>query len=278
MELFPLSLVLLGSVFHLGWNVLAKGARDKLAFLWLALLVPAPFGLALSIWAGGFTPLTLGCVAASSAIHALYFWSLGKSYDDVDLSYVYPFTRGLGAVTATVLGVAFLAERPAPLGWLGISLALAATLFEPLTEFRGKGKLSRRGALMTALTGLCVGAYLFVDKVGVDSSTPLVYLGALFVGTPLCMAPFALKNGRAFAELKHSRLRPFWSAVFMSAAYGVIITAMKLAPISYVVSARASGIVVSGIAGIFFFGETVSKKRWGAIAAITLGVICLSLA
>jgi len=268
----------LGSVFHLGWNVLAKSARDKIAFLWLALLVPAPFGLAAAIAAGGFPPKALACVAASSLVHALYFWALGKSYEDVDLSYVYPFTRGIGAVVATALGVAFLAERPAPLGWAGIALALGATLFEPLTQKRGRGSVERRGIAMTALTGVCIGSYLFIDKVGVDSSRPLVYLGALFVGTPLCLAPVVLRGGRAAAELRHSRLRFVWSALFMSEAYGMIVVAMKMSPISYVVAARASGIVVSVLAGILFFGETVSTGRWRAIAAITLGVVCLSLA
>src|SRR5262245_28728790 len=127
MEPVALGLVVASSLLHVGWNALAKGARDPLAFLWLALLPPAGLGAALLARAGllgELDPLALACVCASGAVHALYFWSLAAAYELSDLSFVYPYSRALGALLSVAGGLLLFGDAVSGVGSVGISLTL----------------------------------------------------------------------------------------------------------------------------------------------------------
>ena len=104
-----------------------------------------------------------------------------------------------------------------------------------------------------------------------------LYLNITFTGMVITLLPWMLKNKRFIAELKRSSYRPFVGSAFICSAYGVVLAAMELAPVSYVVSARATGIVLSALAGIFFFKEEVGPSRWISLILITIGIIFLSL-
>lgn len=280
MDILPLSLVLIGSVLHLGWNVLAKGAEDKLAFLWLALLIPACFGfiyLLIELNAGIQNWIPWACLAASSIIHLFYFWSLSNAYKFADLSFVYPYCRGIGALLATIMGLVFLNETPSLLGLIGITLTIGATFLEPLLMKNKGANYSRKGLLLTIATGVAISCYLIIDKIGVTHMKHFSYLGIMFFFMFIGFLPIMIKGKRYKKELLKSKYRPFLASFFMTSGYGVVLAAMKLAPIGYVVSARATGIVISGLAGIFFFNEKVSSTRWISISLITIGVVLISI-
>jgi drug/metabolite transporter (DMT)-like permease len=280
MDILPLSLVLIGSILHLGWNILAKGAEDKLAFLWLALAPPACFGftyLIMELNSGIDNWIPWICLLASSVIHLFYFWSLANAYKFADLSFVYPYCRGIGALLATMMGLAFLNESPSILGAIGITLAIGATFLEPLiSKYKGE-KISNKGLFLTIATGVAIACYLIVDKIGVTHMKYFSYLGIMFFFMFIGFLPIMLKDNRYKKELLKSKYRPFIASFFMTSGYGVVLAAMKLAPVSYVVSARATGIAISGVAGIIFFNEKVSPTRWFSIAMITIGVVLISL-
>src|SRR3990167_7792733 len=130
MEFYALILVLGDSLLHLGWNILTKGAKDKLAFLWLALLFPSLGGiyfLYTYFSHSNFSLIGTFCILGSSIIHAFYFWSLSSAYHISDLSYVYPYCRSIGALLSIIGGILFLQEKPSNIGYIGIILTLIAT-------------------------------------------------------------------------------------------------------------------------------------------------------
>lgn len=277
MNLAALALVLLGSLLHLGWNILAKGAKDGLAFLWLALLPPAVLGVPLvagGLLRGEIPAAGAACLAATSCVHFFYFRSLAAAYEEGDLSFVYPYSRSIGAFLAALAGVVLLGERPSVLGAFGIILTLAGTLVEPLSAKAGPVK----GLSLALRTGLAIGGYFLVDKLGVRSVRPEVYLCGLSFGAALLMSPLMVPTGRARAELARSRWRPFWGMIFSSASYAFVLAAMQRAPVGYVVAVRSCGIIASGAAGALFFHEAVGPGRWAAIALITAGICCIGFA
>jgi multidrug transporter EmrE-like cation transporter len=279
MDLLALTLVLIGSILHIAWNVLTKEAKDKLAFIWLSLLPPAIVGIVLCVLElskpiDNWTPWV--CLLISGLTHTFYFWALTSAYRFADLSFVYPYCRGIGALLATILGLVFLKERPSLIGGIGISLAILSTLMEPLLS-RNLRSLSTKGLIFTFTTGLGIALYLFIDKIGVTYMPHYTYLGMLFIIVAVAFAPAMLKDGRVLKELASSRYKPFMASIFMTSGYGVVLAAMSLSPVSYVVSARATGIVISGVAGVIFFKEDVSRIRWASIVIIAVGIILIGL-
>jgi drug/metabolite transporter (DMT)-like permease len=269
-----LFLVLAGSLLHTGWNALVKGARDKLAFLWLALLplsLTAPFLLTTDFPTAGWI-----CLVLSGILHAVYFFALTSAYRYADLSFVYPYSRGIAAVFATLAGITFLAERPSALGFVGITLAVTAILVEPLCT--RKAALDRRALQFTLLTGLATAAYLVVDKIGIRHISPLPYMAGISAVNSLLLLPLVLRDQRLKIEWRHSKGSVAGAAFFLFAAYIVVLFAMRLAPVSYVVAARASGILASAIVGFFMFNERITRPRMAGISLIVLAIVMIGLA
>ena len=123
-----LALVLTAALFHSSWNALTKNARDQFAFLCLAVAVASVLFLPLTLWAlppGGVPAAAWPYVIATIALHALYFYALGRSYRSGEFSLVYPVARGLGVALVPLFAALLLDERPSAVGALGIALVVA---------------------------------------------------------------------------------------------------------------------------------------------------------
>lgn len=279
MEIKALLLVLTGSIFHLGWNVLTKGANDKFAFLWIAIIPASVISLALNFDLSILKNDGVYYLIVSIIIHAFYFWSLSSAYKFADLSFVYPYCRGLGALLTTLGGIFLLSENLSPRGLTGVAFALSATFIEPgFGIFKKKDAINAKGLAFTVITGVAISSYLLVDKVGVTLIPTKLYLPLMLLGSALLLLPIMLKEKRFLLELKHGKWRPFAGSAFLFTAYFLILLAMETAPVSYVVAARASGIIFSGVAGILFFKEEVGRIRWFSIGLISIGVYLIGTA
>ena len=122
-----IALVVCAAVLHAIWNALAKRADNQFVFLWssvsLATLLLLPFGLVRFPFEGT-AAAGLPFVAASVAIHALYFYALGRSYRHGDFSRVYPVARGLGVALVPLVALPVFGERLSWLGSFGIGLVV----------------------------------------------------------------------------------------------------------------------------------------------------------
>src|SRR5215213_208051 len=96
-----LGLVLLAAIAHATWNILARRADEKLAFLWCGNLVASIVCLPLGVWLLLTEPIPLlgwGVVGLSALLEALYYWTLAQAYRYGDLSLVYPIARGTAPI------------------------------------------------------------------------------------------------------------------------------------------------------------------------------------
>jgi len=281
-----LLLVLAAAAIHATWNALTKRAQDQLAFLWssvsLATLVLLPAGWAL-LPPEGVPGAAWPFLVATSVIHAVYFYVLGRAYGSGEFSLVYPIARGLGVALVPLAAFFFLDERPSPLGALGVLLVVAGIVGINLSSAglisAGLSSLMSAGTGWALVTGLSIAAYSLVDKAGVARLHPVPYIAILGVGMSLLLVPAMVRRRVALAREWQTN----WRAILVAStlnltSYLLVLFAFRLSKAGYVVAAREISIVLSVVIGRLWFGERGLGARFAAASLVLAGVICVALA
>jgi drug/metabolite transporter (DMT)-like permease len=278
-----LLLVLAAAAIHASWNALTKRAGDQLAFLWssvsLATVVLLPVGWA---WlpSEGVPRAAWPFLVATSVIHAVYFYVLGRAYGSGEFSLVYPIARGLGVALVPVAALFVLDERPSPLGALGVLLVVAGIVGINLgATTAGSRRLMSAGTGWALVTGLSIAAYSLVDKAGVARLHPVPYIAILGMGMSLLLIPALVRRRAALAR----EWRTNWRAILVAStlnltSYLLVLFAFRLSKAGYVVAAREISIVLSVAIGRLWFGERRMGRRLAAATLVLAGVICVALA
>ncbi|MBP7964940.1 MAG: hypothetical protein KBG20_22620 [Caldilineaceae bacterium] len=291
MTLLPVLIVLVSTVLHASWNLMAHARRtDPLLLLRSAVvtLVVALIPLLVVEWLATPMPgMVWGLLVLTGIFQAIYMLGLTAGYQVGDFSVVYPVARAL-----PVLILAFVdlgrGHAPSPLGWLGILLVTVGCLVLPLERL---GKLDparyfNRTGMWILLTAIGTTGYSTVDKLAVDM-LPQGLPSAIRYGAweTIFMVPFllvllpkfggiALKKGSA-AQWRQAAL----AALFIASAYWMILWAFQLSPYtSYIVALRQFSIVLGVIAAAILFKEPAPRLRIGASLVIAAGVICIGFA
>ena len=127
MTLASLVLVICAAGLHAGWNALAKRGRDPVAFLWCATVASTVALMPFGVWImarDGLRATALPFVAGTIALHALYFYALGRAYGSGAYSLVYPVARGLGVALVPLMALVVFDERLSTLGSVGVALVV----------------------------------------------------------------------------------------------------------------------------------------------------------
>ena len=100
----------LGSaLIHASWNAALKGGRDRVADAFLiGVGGMLTWAVVAAVW-GAPAPAAWPYLAASVAIHLLYWYALFHAYDAGDLSHIYTLSRGSAPLLVAV-GAALTAE------------------------------------------------------------------------------------------------------------------------------------------------------------------------
>src|SRR5882724_9674713 len=267
-----LALVVCAAVLHAIWNALAKRADNQFVFLWssvsLATLLLLPVGLVRFPFEGT-AAAGLPFVAASVAIHALYFYALGRSYRHGDFSRVYPMARGLGValVPLIALGVGLVV--------LGIAALSVTPSAMPASAATGMGA----GTVWALVTGLTISTYSLVDKAGVARLHPMPYIALMGLGLSALLAPVVLADRPALAH----EWRRNWRTILVASAmnltsYLLVLFAFRLSKVGYVVASRELSILFSAFIGSLWLGEGRLAPRLAGASVVLAGVICVALA
>ena len=282
-----LGLVLLAAVAHASWNVLARQADEKLAFLWCSTLVTTILFSPIGVWLLATEPIPpagWAVLVVSAGLEALYYWTLAQAYRYGDLSVVYPIARGTAPILVPILAVLFLGERLSALAMAGIGLVVVGTVAIHTRQlgrpslgavFDVLGQLGTRYAL---LTGLVIAAYSALDKYGVSLVTTVLYGYVLFAGLTIVLLPFMVRQQAALAtEWKARRGRIVVVGLLAPASYGLVLLALSLAPVSYVAAAREVAVVLAALLGTVVLREGYGRQRLLGSAAISAGLMLLVL-
>jgi drug/metabolite transporter (DMT)-like permease len=283
-----LSLVLVAAVAHAVWNLLARRADEKLAFLWCGTLVTSVLFLPVGAWlllTG--PPISLagwGVLAVSAGPEALYYWTLAQAYRYGDLSLVYPIARGTAPVLVPLLAVTLLGERLSGAAAGGIGLVALGTV---VMHVRSLGRPSRgaamavlaqRGTRYALLTGLVIASYSALDKYGVTLVPPLLYGYLLFAGLTVALLPLVHRQRKAVAaEWRLRRGSILLVGILAPTSYGLVLLALSLAPVSYVAATREVSVVLAALLGSVVLHEGYGRQRVLGSVAIAAGLMLLVL-
>src|SRR5260221_2410473 len=103
----PVTLAVLGAaLLHAGWNALLKSSSDKQLDTVAISVGAGIMGLAVAAWLPPPAEQSWPWLAASTAVHILYFAFLAGAYRWGELSYAYPIMRGGGPVIVALAGTA----------------------------------------------------------------------------------------------------------------------------------------------------------------------------
>jgi drug/metabolite transporter (DMT)-like permease len=273
------------ALIHAVWNALAKRARTPIVFLWWSVTLASLAFLPLAawlVWRHGLPSSAWPFVAATTVLHAVYFYTLGRAYRHGDFSRVYPMARGLGVAVVPVIGYAAFGEVVSPLGAAGIALVVlgVVALQRVPSVATGPGSPSSpAGTVWAVLTGLTIAAYSVVDKGGVARLNPVPYLVLLGLGSCALLAPVAVRQpGGLRAEWAVNASRILVASAMNLSAYLLVLFAFRLSKVGYVVAARELSIVFSAVIGSWWLGEGRLGARLVGAAVILAGVVCVALA
>ena len=275
MPLEVIAAVLLGAFLHASWNAIVKSAPD--AFLDTVLITAgaAALGAIALVLLPAPLPASWPFLAASGAIHVLYFGLVAAAYRAGDLSQAYPLMRGSAPLIVAIASPLVLGEFPPPAIWAGIVLICAGIVGLALP--RSPRRFSPPAVVAVAVI---IAAYTFVDGIGVRrSGQPITYTAWVFV---LAAIPLVIGWSRRAIGARAQLLRRWYVAPvggFCTAgSYVIALWAMTRAPIAAVAALRETSILF-GMA----LASAVLKERFGigriaAATSIALGAALLRLA
>ncbi len=270
--------MLVAACCHAGWNAAVKLGADRLVVMAVINGVAA----AIALVALPFVPVpgaaTWPWLAASVAIHTVYFVFLIAQYRVGDLSQVYPIARGLSPLIIA-LGAALVAgERPSAGGLLGIALAsagLVSLAFERGVPWRGDA----RPVLWAAGTAAIIACYTVVDGMGVRSAeSALGYIAWLFVldGLPIAALALALRGRELTRILLHEWPKSLLGGALQIVAYGLVIWALSLGPMAQVSALRETSVIFAALIGVVLLDERLGAHRVLAASLVACGLVILN--
>lgn len=270
-------LALGAAVLHASWNLIAKRSKgDIYMTLWAQFFMGAMISLPLMIgyeiiwgmpWQGYLWAAVSGC------IHLPYVWLLARAYTVGDFSVSYPVARGGGAAIAAICGVVFLRDHLTTWEIVGICIVVCGLA---LLAYGATGV-----HLATALLLACaIGLYTTSDAKGARITDSVAYIFASSMGTMASNTIFALATGRRRDMVATLRTNWRMSTVTGLASlitYGMVLVAVRHAPVGYVTALRESSVVLAALAGWKLLGEGDHRRRLTAALVVFCGLLTLVL-
>lgn len=270
--------VLFAAACHAGWNALIKVGLDPLSTTTLisigsglVALILLPF-VGLPAW--GAWPW----LAASVAIHLIYFASLIESYRTGDLGQVYPIARGSAPLMTAAATTVIVGERLSLVGWTGILALVAGVLLLSARGGRDLAVVDRRAIGFALFTAFTVCGYSVVDGIGARASAnPNAYSVCLFIGIALMMVPYALyRDGRDVMPAMHLYWRRgLAGGALQFLSYGIAIWAMTIVPIAVVAALRETSVLFGAAIAVVLLKEPLRAVRIVAALMIVCGLILI---
>ena len=289
MGAFVIILILISAFMHAGWNLLARGQKSERVFFGEILLVIAAAGflpaVISEIVVRSITPVAWWCLAGSGFCCAVYYFFLGKAYEDSDFTIVYPLVRAI-PILLIASGDILRGRVVSTAGWIGIVLVVAGCFLSPLhsfTQFKLSRylKLSRVWILIAALgtTG-----YTLLDKI----ASEVVIQGAGTAGR-YCYLFFFFSGLFYFLFLWMSKLKVQnlaamnWKSVIGAAicnyaAYMLVIWAYQLSENAcYIAAFRQVSIIIGVAIAFVIYKEKGVAVRLAGTNLMTFGLVIIGL-
>lgn len=280
MPFSTLALLVLAGALHAGWNLVLKRTEARLVVAWASLVMGALVSLPAFFLFPPLPARAVACAALSALLEGLYFTLLTRAYGRGDFSVVYPVARGAAPALLALWAVAFLGERPTPLGWLGLGVLIAGLVWVGRSGTGGSGTgVSAASVGLALAVSVTISLYSAVDAVAVRQAHPIPYTALVFllsagtIGAALLLGPDRAQLGKTFAR----SWRPAALVGVLSlATYVMVLAAYSRGSVAYAGAVREVSIVFGALAGWLWLKESFGPARLAGSLLIFLGALLIA--
>ena len=306
-------LVLVVAVLHVAWNALLKTSGDTLRTAERAMIVGvavfAPFVVIGWFATGrpGLEPQTVALAVVSGILEAAYFICLAEAYRRGDLSVVYPIARGTAPVLSVALGVTVLGERLEPAGRRRGRRPARRDPARPAAVAGRGGRPGPPGSLARRRGARPVGGLarrcgrvrdahrrddrgLFSGRLRrSEAGAGLAVRGRRVPGLRVALVAWVRLVARRPGRTEHGSegkgpapwIRSGAAGTISLGAYGLILIAYTLAPLTAIAPLRESSVVIASAWGAIRMGEAVDARdrarRLSGAGLVLVGAVLLAL-
>jgi drug/metabolite transporter (DMT)-like permease len=279
MEMHVFMAVLAAAVFHASWNAMLKLDLEPLKAVTVLSVacgvVAAPF----AYLTGLPEPAAWPYIAASLAIHLVYYGALGAAYRFGDLGQVYPIARGSAPLMTAVGASLIVGETLAPRAMSGIAVLGVGILLLSIAGRTGL-RFDPRAVGFALLTALSISAYTLVDGIGGRiGPSAFAYIAWLMLLDGIMMLAFGFwKWPRTFrGDMQQNPILFLVGGLLSTASYAIAIWAMSVAPIALVAALRETSVLFAAAIGVVFLREPVVGMRILAALLVVAGMVLIRL-
>lgn len=281
MELHVFLAVLAAALCHAAWNAGLKLDIDPVLAITLTAVSAGVVAMPLLPVVGLPSWDAWPYLAASLALHLVYWTALAEAYRTGDLGQVYPIARGTAPLATTAASAAILSEVPGPRGVAGVVLLTAGVVLLSLKGGRPLASIDRRAVGFALLTAVTISAYTIVDGQGARiAGNPHGYAVLFFALNGVMMLAYgAARHGRVLlAPAGKNAAAVLAGGALSVASYWIALWAMTKAPIPLVAATRESSVLFAAAIGIFVLREPVIGARIAAALLVVAGLVLVRLA
>lgn len=277
MSLGVFAAVLAAAVVHAGWNVLIKGAADKLAMTLSVAMGAGVVAVAILPFLPWPAPESWPFLGVSVLLQSVYYLLIARAYRAADMSLAYPLMRGVAPVLVALFGAVLFGEVLDGGQWLSVGLISAGIGALALGALRQQ-PLVLSGVAAALCNALVIAAYTLVDASGVRlSGSPVAYALLLAAFTGVVTVAMALAGGARPRLAPQTLALGLAGGVATTLSYGVALWAMTRAPVAPVAALRETSIIFALLLSRLAFGEKVGGGRFAAASLVVAGVAALRL-
>jgi drug/metabolite transporter (DMT)-like permease len=264
-------LALTAAGLHTGWNLAAKRSADPFLALWGQFFVAALIAAVVLATTRTLPAAGWGWAALSGVVHLPYVVALAVAYARGDFSLAYPLARGGGALLAGIGGIVLLGDDVDV--WSTAAIVLTAGGMALLAV-----GADRRQVAIALFVAVTIGTYTLVDSHAARAVDDVTYVFAVFATAGVLVTAYGLAAGRAgpMAAALSGHWRRFTLTATMSmVTYGLVLLAVRRAPVGYVAALRESSVLAAAYIGGRYLDEGGARRRTLAAAVIVGGLVLL---
>ena len=280
MDLHVFLAVLAAALCHASWNAGLKLKLDPAIAITLTAVAAGVAALPLLPWTALPASAAWPYLAASLALHLVYWIVLAEAYRTGDLGQVYPIARGTAPLITTT-GSAFVLGETLPAGSLsGVVLLASGVVLLSLRGGRSLAAFDGRAIGFALATAVTIAAYTLVDGQGVRAAGGAHgYTLMLFFLDGVMMAVYGALRQRAAIRKVPPRQLPLMlgGGALSLIAYWIALWAMTVAPIALVAAVRETSVLFAAAIGVLVLKEPLLGWRLVAAGLVVTGLVLIRL-
>ena len=271
---FVFLIIIFAAFCHAGWSTIIKRSENGLAMMGITSIIEIVIFLPLIFTVPLPTTSIWFFIFATTFLHGLYRYSVVKSYQYGDLSFVYPIARGGSVLIIGLISILILRVDINLTGIIGIVL-ICLGLF--MISFLTAKKFNKSAFIIAIITASLIATYTILDGMAVrksENAFTFIYWMLLLNGIPMLI--YALFSETGFRKKNSYHVRDgIIAGILAILGYGLVVWSMQYIEIAYVSSIREISIVLATLLSFYLLKETDAHKRVMPSIIICTGITIL---